>query len=120
MVWGGGNWDGPLWLTTSSDGGASFSPPVELMTSRPAQLFGLVDRGRIVPGAHADLVLFDPATVGSEPPRLVADFPGGSPRLTADPVGIAHVLVGGVPVVEDGRSLGALPGTLLRSGRDTQ
>jgi N-acyl-D-aspartate/D-glutamate deacylase len=92
---------------------------VRMLTDEPAQLFGLRDRGRLAPGAHADVVVFDAATVAPEPIREVADLPGGCERLTSDAVGVPHVLVGGVPIVESGALTGARPGTLLRSGRDT-
>lgn len=92
---------------------------VRLMTSVPADLFGLRDRGRLVEGAIADLVVFDPETVASGPAHLRADLPGGNKRLVADSVGVAHVFVGGVETVTDGAPTGALPGVRLRSGRDT-
>jgi N-acyl-D-aspartate/D-glutamate deacylase len=93
---------------------------VQLITDAPAQLFGLRERGRIAEGYHADLVIFDPENVGSEPAALVADLPGGSVRLTADSTGVVGVLVSGVQTVADGRATGATPGHLLRSGRDTE
>ncbi len=91
----------------------------ELITSKPAALFGLRDRGVLREGAIADLVLFDPETIGSDDATLVADLPGDSARLTAGSQGIKRVLVGGVAVVEDGVATGATPGVVLRSGRDT-
>ncbi len=93
---------------------------VRMMTAEPADLFGLVDRGRIAPGMRADVFVFDPETVGSEPATLVDDLPGGSPRLIAAADGVVRVLVNGVETVVDGRPTGELPGTLLRSGRDTR
>jgi N-acyl-D-aspartate/D-glutamate deacylase len=92
---------------------------VQLMTDAPAGLFGLRDRGRVTAGMHADLLVFDPETVGSEPATLVHDLPGESPRLVAASTGVVRVLVNGVETVANGASTGALPGTLLRSGRDT-
>ncbi len=92
---------------------------VHWMTAAPADLFGLHDRGRVAEGLRADLFVFDPGTVASEPATLVHDLPGGSPRLLADSVGVVRVLVNGVETVVDGRATGNLPGTLLRSGRDT-
>jgi N-acyl-D-aspartate/D-glutamate deacylase len=92
---------------------------VRMMTSQPAELFGLTDRGVIREGAIADLVVFDPETVASEPARLVEDLPGNSPRLFAASVGVARVLVGGIETIVDGEPTGALPGSILRSGVDT-
>jgi N-acyl-D-aspartate/D-glutamate deacylase len=100
-------------------GALSIEEAVRMLTDEPAQLFGLRDRGRLAPGAHADVVVFDGATVAPEPIHEVADLPGGCERLTSEAVGVPHVLVGGVPIVESGALTGARPGTLLRSGRDT-
>lgn len=93
---------------------------VRLITDVPARFYGLVERGRITPGWHADLVLFDPATIDHGPERTRYDLPAGAPRLVADAYGITSVLVGGVEVCRDGVATGALPGTVLRSGRDTR
>jgi N-acyl-D-aspartate/D-glutamate deacylase len=92
---------------------------VQLMTQAPAELFGLVDRGLVAEGYHADLFVFDPETVGSEPATLVHDLPGGSPRLVADSTGVVRVFVNGVATVVDGKPTGTVPGALLRSGTDT-
>jgi N-acyl-D-aspartate/D-glutamate deacylase len=93
---------------------------VRLITDAPARLFGLKDRGRIEPGYWADLVVFDPSTIGSGDATLVHDLPGGAARLTAESSGVVRVLVNGTETVVDGASTGATPGTLLRSGRDTE
>ena len=93
---------------------------VRLITDVPARFYGLTERGRIEPGWHADLVLFDPATVDHGPERTRYDLPAGAPRLVADAYGITSVWVGGVEVCRDGAATGALPGTVLRSGRDTE
>jgi N-acyl-D-aspartate/D-glutamate deacylase len=92
---------------------------VEMLTSVPAQLFGLRDRGELRPGAWADVVVADPATIGSGPARRVDDFPGHSVRLVADAIGISHVMVNGVLTIADGVASGATPGRIMRSGRDT-
>ena len=92
---------------------------VRMMTTVPAQLFGLRDRGVIAEGAHADLVLFDPETVDSEMLSMVADLPGGTERLYAGSVGVRSVFVSGVEVIHDGKPTDARPGTVIRSGTDT-
>ncbi|MGZ4714454.1 MAG: amidohydrolase family protein, partial [Acidimicrobiia bacterium] len=93
---------------------------VQMLTADPAQLFGLRDRGVVREGARADLVVFDPDTIGSEHATLVADLPGGTARLTAGALGVHHVFVNGVETAADNRATGATPGTVLRSGRDTE
>lgn len=92
---------------------------VKKMTSEPAELFGLVDRGVLKVGAFADIAVFDPEEVGSEEATLVSDLPGNSSRLTAGSHGVRRVLVNGEVIVENSRATGATPGTLLKSGRDT-
>jgi N-acyl-D-aspartate/D-glutamate deacylase len=98
---------------------ATMEEAVRMITSAPARLFGLHDRGHLSVGARADITLFDPATVDSGPVVLVADLPGGGRRLVADAVGVPHVLVGGTPIVADGVATGATPGAVLRPGVDT-
>ena len=98
---------------------ATLERAVQMLTQAPAELFGLVDRGTIAEGGHADLVVFDPETVGAENARLVEDLPGGSARLTAGSRGVTRVWVGGVTTVADSAATGATPGRVLRSGRDT-
>jgi N-acyl-D-aspartate/D-glutamate deacylase len=92
---------------------------VHHLTGRPAELYGLVDRGVLVEGAHADITVFDPATVGPGPVGMRFDLPGGAGRVYGEAEGIEHVIVNGVRCVERGELLAARPGTLLRSGRDT-
>jgi N-acyl-D-aspartate/D-glutamate deacylase len=98
---------------------ATLERAVQMLTDEPAQLFGLRDRGRVAEDYHADLVVFDPETVGSGPARLVHDLPGGAARLTAEAEGIVRVYVAGTPTVIDNQGTGATPGQILRSGKDT-
>jgi N-acyl-D-aspartate/D-glutamate deacylase len=89
---------------------------VHKLTQVQADLFGLPDRGVLHPGAAADVVVFDPATVAPGPLRRVRDFPADGERLTADqPTGIRHVLVNGAPIILDGvHDPDARPGQLVR------
>ncbi|ANW18768.1 N-acyl-D-amino-acid deacylase family protein [Streptomyces clavuligerus] len=93
---------------------------VRMLSDDPARLLGLRERGRITEGYHADLVLFDPERIDAGPATLVHDLPGDSPRLDAAAAGIVSVRVNGVETLRDGRVTGAVPGTVLRSGRDTR
>ena len=61
---------------------------VQMLTDQPARLFGLRERGLIREGYAADLFVFDPETVGSEPARLVHDLPGDTARLYAGSHGV--------------------------------
>ncbi|MFJ7019748.1 amidohydrolase family protein [Streptomyces sp. NPDC101117] len=93
---------------------------VKMLTDDPARLFGLRGRGRIQEGFHADLVLFDPERVDAAPATLVHDLPGESPRLDSRALGVRAVWVNGVEAIRDDVVTGAVPGRVLRSGRDTR
>ena len=89
-------------------GVASFADAIRRMTSLPADTFGLRDRGRLAPGAFADVVVLDPATVAD---RATYDEPHHYS------VGVSHVIVNGDVVVDDGNVTAARPGRHLRRGR---
>jgi N-acyl-D-aspartate/D-glutamate deacylase len=78
---------------------------IHKMTGGPAAALGLTDRGVLRPGAAADLTVFDPASITD---RATFDDP------RRYPAGIAHVIVNGVPVINNGAHTGALPGRVLR------
>lgn len=87
---------------------------VKRMTSEPAAFFGLRDRGRVAVGAAADLMVFDPQTVGTaERADVRRDLPGGGERLYSEATGVAYVVVNGTILYEDGKHTGALPGTVV-------
>lgn len=90
------------------------------LTDRPARLYGLKNRGRIAAGWAADITVFDPSTIGPGPAEMRFDLPGGAGRVYGESVGVNHVIVNGVPAVRDNVALDVRPGTLLRSGRDTE
>jgi N-acyl-D-amino-acid deacylase len=88
-------------------GAITLAEAVRRMTSLPAGRFGLAGRGTLAPGAHADLVVFDPAAI-----RDVATYE--DPKR--EPEGVHWVVVNGQVVVDRGEHTGARPGQLLRFG----
>ncbi len=92
---------------------------IQQLTQAPAQLYGIRDRGVLRSGAFADVVVFDPDTIGVGPVHTRYDLPGGAGRLYAEAEGVAHVLVNGREIARGKDLTGDRPGTLLRSGRDT-
>ena len=90
------------------------------LTERPARLYGLKNRGRIAEGWAADITVFNADTVGPGPAEMRFDLPGGAGRVYGESIGVEHVIVNGVPAVRNNVALDARPGTLLRSGRDTE
>jgi N-acyl-D-aspartate/D-glutamate deacylase len=97
----------------------SLEAGVQALTEKPARMMGLKQRGNLKEGWHADIVIFDAATIGQGEVYTRFDLPGGEGRLYADAVGIEQVLVNGTSVVERGQLTGERPGIVLRSGRDT-
>jgi N-acyl-D-amino-acid deacylase len=94
----------------------SLEHAVKRLTSEPAEFFGIAGRGKVAAGYAADLTIFDAHTVGSaERAKLRNDLPGGAQRLVMEARGIQHTVVNGVPIYENGRFTGAMPGVVLRS-----
>jgi N-acyl-D-aspartate/D-glutamate deacylase len=97
-------------------GALGLEEAVRLLTSVPAERYGIRGRGRLAPGYAADLVLFDPARVATRPTEMVYDLPHGQRRLVQGAEGIEWVFVNGVPVVERGVQGGRRSGRVLRGG----
>jgi len=108
-----------LGLAVRERGLIELEDAIHQITDRPAQLYGLTQRGRVAPGFHADLVVFDPATIAPGAIHTRRDLPAGAARLFAEAEGIEHVFANGVEVVRGKQLTGERPGTVLRSGRDT-
>ncbi len=98
--------------------------PLELLvkrqTSETADFFGFADRGRLAPGLRADVNLIDFEALRVHQPELVHDMPAGGRRFVQKVDGYAATLVAGTPIFEKGEHTGALPGRLVRAGRDAQ
>ncbi len=94
---------------------------VHNLTQRPAEMFGITDRGVLAEGRPADVVVFDARTVGPGPLKRVNDLPAGADRLVSQASGIDAVIVNGELIRRDNKDVVAandkLPGRLLRSGR---
>jgi len=88
---------------------------VHRLTAHQADIYRIPDRGRLKPGAWADLMLFDPKTVARAPNRRIFDLPAGASRLVCDAVGLHGVWVNGVRAADQTGLVanGALPGKVL-------
>ncbi|TMA57781.1 MAG: amidohydrolase [Deltaproteobacteria bacterium] len=95
----------------------SWERAIQRLTSEPAHLFGLDDRGVIAPGKAADLVVFDPRTVAAGDKEMLYDLPGEEGRFVQQAQGVHWVIVNGTVLFAEGQHSGALPGRVLRSGR---
>lgn len=89
---------------------------IRQLTQIPAAMAGFNDRGALLPGYAADIMIFDPKTIGPGTKRLVHDLPGGEARFSARPLGVVATIVNGEAIVLDGKLTQALPGQLLRPG----
>ena len=95
----------------------SLGEGVRRLTSGPARVLGLKDRGRLASGLKADVNVFDPAKVAERQPQLVHDFPGGAPRYIQKSMGYKTTIVNGAVTLEDGEHTGERAGRVLRHGR---
>lgn len=94
----------------------SIEQAVRRLTSDPADLFGISDRGRLHPGLAADIVIFDPETVGSgNRGERRYDLPGGGKRMVMPSRGVQYTLVNGDVVYADGQIVGGGSGQILRA-----
>ena len=101
-------------------GDIALEQAVESVTRRPADICRIKDRGRLVPGYHADLMLFDREQVGRGARRRVSDLPGGNTRVDTPAVGLHGVWVNGRQIVDETGLLpgSGTPGVLLRDFSD--
>ena len=92
----------------------SLGEGIRRMTSGPARVLGLKDRGALKPGLRADINVFDPERVAERQPVLVHDFPGGAPRYIQKSMGYKTTIVNGAVTLVDGEHTGARAGRVLR------
>jgi N-acyl-D-amino-acid deacylase len=93
----------------------SLEDAVRQITYNTATLWGLHDRGLIRRGMAADMVIFDPDTIGPNMPEVVHDLPSGARRLKQTATGIKNTVVNGEILLTNNEHTGAIPGRLLRS-----
>jgi N-acyl-D-aspartate/D-glutamate deacylase len=93
---------------------------IKRQTSETADFFGLTDRGRLAPGKRADVNLIDFDGLQVQKPELVHDMPANGRRFVQRVDGYEATICAGAPIFERGEHTGAMPGRLVRAGRDTQ
>jgi N-acyl-D-aspartate/D-glutamate deacylase len=98
--------------------------PLEMLikrqTSETADFFGFADRGRLAPGLRADVNLIDFDRLQVQKPELVHDMPASGRRFIQRVDGYEATICAGAPIFERGEHTGAMPGKLVRAGKDHQ
>jgi N-acyl-D-aspartate/D-glutamate deacylase len=102
------------WARDRASGRLSVAEAVRLMTSVPARVAGLADRGRIAPGYKADLNVIDHARLTLHKPTITHDLPAGGRRLDQTADGYVATIVSGEVIATDGVPTSARPGRLIR------
>lgn len=92
----------------------SLEEGIRQITQIPAALLGLNDRGVIKVGGWADIMIFDPVTIGPWKKEFTHDLPGGVGRVKAWGKGVKATIVNGQPIVIDGKLTTNLPGHVVR------
>jgi N-acyl-D-aspartate/D-glutamate deacylase len=107
------------WARDRSHGQMPVGRVIERLTKNNARAVGLFDRGIVAEGMKADLNVIDFDRLRCEPPAMAYDLPAGGKRLTQRARGYCATVVSGQVTYRDGDPTAALPGRLLRGGRDT-
>jgi N-acyl-D-amino-acid deacylase len=105
------------WVRDRARGRMELEEAVRMLTSATADTYGLGDRGRLVPGAKADVNVIDFERLGLHRPELVADLPGGARRLVQRSSGYVATINRGEVTFSEGEDTGARPGALVRGAR---
>ena len=102
------------WARDRDKGRLSVAEAVRELTSVPARVAGLADRGRIAVGYKADLNVIDHAALRLHKPVIAHDLPAGGRRLDQTAEGYVATVVSGEVIAENGRPTDARPGRLVR------
>jgi N-acyl-D-aspartate/D-glutamate deacylase len=105
------------WARERARGTIPLEAAVKILTSEPATVYGLRDRGAVEPGLKADLNLLDAAGIAPREMQVVHDLPAGAKRVLQRTDGIVATIVDGQVVQRDGVDTGARPGRVVRSSR---
>ena len=106
------------WVRDRPAGRLTVADAVRELTSVPASVAGLADRGRIAAGYKADLNVIDADALRLHRPVVVADLPAGGRRLDQSADGYVATIVSGQVIAENGAPTDARPGTLIRGRRE--
>lgn len=102
------------WVRDRARGRLSVADAVRELTSVPARIGGLLDRGRIAVGYKADLNVIDADALRLHKPVIVYDLPAGGRRLDQTADGYVATIVAGEVIARNGKPTGARPGSLVR------
>ena len=105
------------WVRDRATGRLSVAEAVRELTSAPARVAGLADRGRIAVGFKADLNVIDAGAMHLHRPVVIHDLPGGGRRLDQTAEGYVATIVSGEVIAENGVPTDARPGKLVRGRR---
>ena len=105
------------WGRDRPEGALDLGKMVARLTTDPAEMVGLMDRGVLAPGFKADINVIDFDRLGLDRPYMVHDLPKGAKRLLQKARGYTATIVAGQAVYRDGEATGALPGTLVRGAQ---
>ena len=105
------------WGRDRPEGALDLGKMVARLTTDPAEVVGLKDRGVLAPGFKADINVIDFDRLRVERPYMVHDLPKGAKRLLQKARGYTATIVAGQPVYREGEATGALPGTLVRGAQ---
>jgi N-acyl-D-amino-acid deacylase len=113
FVGGGSSTAFLIWLVRE-EGRLTLEEAHSVLSQRPAEVFGFTDRGVLVEGYAADIMIYDLDKLGFDRKYTIAyDLPDAGYRRTLPARGVSHVLVNGEVIVEDNETTGAYPGLVV-------